>query len=250
MTAAARFAPSSIDSAKIEQIEVDAGKSAIRVNIRNTGELPITAFSILFYQVKSSGERVPCGGRGADMIDWSDPMPRSNVYIHMRRNWIEPHASQWFEGYPRYRGETVPLDNIRAELSFIMFDDGGGEGDPARINFILLTRQQARDERVKWMARFAALHHTSALKSSSQQLYQDLVDAAHEAEINPERASQQGSAKPVRNELQGLALDITQWASRGDDLTKNEVLDWRVTDLEQRTVRLIQGAGKMDASPL
>jgi hypothetical protein len=247
--ATAQFGPANVVSAKIEEIKVDSAKSAIRVNIKNTGDHPITAFSVGFYKIGTDGQRTSCGGRGVDMIDWSDPMPHLNIYAHMRRNWIQPNGSLWFDGYPRCQGEKVPFEMISAELEYVLFDDGTGEGDPKQMNFVFLTRQQARDERLKWLARFVALRNSAALKSSSQQLYQDLVDGAHESEIIPERASQQGMAKPVREELQSLALQITEWASRNDDLKKNEVLDWRITDLEQRTSRLLRGAGKIEASP-
>jgi hypothetical protein len=79
-------------------------------------------------------------------------------------------------------------------------------------------------------------------------LYQDLVGATRSAEINPDDASRQGMAKPARDEMQGLALDITQWVSH-QRLQKNESLDWRPTDLEQRKERLVQGSGKIDVNP-
>ena len=56
-------------------------------------------------------------------------------------------------------------------------------------------------------------------------------------------------AKPVRDELQRLALDITQWAANKRPLQRNELLEWRITDLEQRTARLVRGSGKIDVSP-
>jgi hypothetical protein len=240
-------------SAKIEGIERDAGKSAVRVNIRNTGERPITAFMVAFYVVKPDGERAGCGGRGPDMIDWSDPMPRTNLIFHMKRNWIQPQGSLWFDGYPRCHvgtaGETVPLESVAAELSYVVFDDGTGEGDGQRIDIVLLRRQQARDERVKWVARFSALRSAPALKTAAEQLYQDLVDATHDAEIRPDQAAREGMAKQVRAELQTLALQIVEWtgaAPGNSDLKKNEVLDWRITDLEQRTTRLVKGAGNRE----
>jgi hypothetical protein len=56
-------------------------------------------------------------------------------------------------------------------------------------------------------------------------------------------------AKPVRDELQRLALDITQWAANKQPLQKTNLLEWRVTDLEQRAARLVRGSGKIDVSP-
>jgi hypothetical protein len=86
------------------------------------------------------------------------------------------------------------------------------------------------------------------LRTSAQSLYQDLVDAARSAEINPDDASRQGMAKPVREELQGLALDITQWAAHNEPLRKSEFLEWRITDVEQRTARLVRGSGQTDVN--
>jgi hypothetical protein len=247
--ATAQLGPSSVLSARIENIAAVPDKASIQVNIRNTGERPITAFSIDFYQLNPNGERTPCGGRGADMIDWSDPMPGRSIYVHMRRNWIPPNGTISLDGYPRCPGGPTQLESIQVELDLIMFDDGTGEGDSRQMKFTLRTRQQARNERIKWIGRFTGLRNTSDLRSSAQSLYQDLVDAAHSAEIIPDDASRQGMAKPVRDELQRLALDITQWAAHNEPLQKNELLEWRITDLEQRTARLIHGAGNTDVNP-
>jgi hypothetical protein len=84
---------------------------------------------------------------------------------------------------------------------------------------------------------------------SAQALYQDLVEATRSAEINSDDASRHGVAKATRDELQRLALDITQWASHSGQLQKNELLDWRITDLDQRTARLVRGSGKIDVNP-
>lgn len=59
----------------------------------------------------------------------------------------------------------------------------------------------------------------------------------------------EGMAKPVRDELQRLALQFTQWAARGEPLQNNASLDWRITDLEQRTARLVRGAGSAEEEP-
>ena len=66
------------------------------------------------------------------------------------------------------------------------------------MNTDFRVRRQTRVERVKWLPRFTALRDITSLKSSALQLHQDLVDAAHEADINPDRTSQEGMAKPVR----------------------------------------------------
>ena len=124
-------------------------KASIHVNIRNAGERPITAFAIAFYLPNPTGERIPCGGRGVDMIDWSDPMPGRSIYVHLRRNWIPPNGSLLFDGYPKCPGVSAPLESIQVELNFIMFDDGTGEGDSRRMESILRARQEARNESAK-----------------------------------------------------------------------------------------------------
>jgi len=247
--AAAQFGPSKVVSARLENITVVPDKASIHVNIRNSGDRPITAFSIDFYVLDAKGERIPCGGRGVDMIDWSDPMPGRNLYIHMRRNWTPPNGTFLIDGYPRCPGVEAPLDSIQVELNNVMFDDGTGEGDSHRMEFTLLARQQARNERLKWIGRFTALRDAPDLKSAAQSLYQDLVNAAHSEEINPDDAARQGMARPVREELQRLALEITQWAAHNTTLQKNEFLAWRITDIEQRTARLVRGGGA-GSSPL
>jgi hypothetical protein len=245
----AQFGPPSVLSARLENIALVPDQASIHVNIRNIGERPITAFSIDFYQLKPNGEHIPCGGRGADMIDWSDAMPGRGIYVHMRRNWIPPNGVILFDGYPRCPGGPTPLESIQVELSLIMFDDGTGEGDSHQMEVTLRTRQEARNERMKWIGRFTSLRTASDLRSSAQILYQDLVDATRSAEINPEDASRQGMAKPARDEMQRLALDITQWVAHNERLQKSEFLDWRITDLEQRTARLTRGSGKTDVNP-
>jgi hypothetical protein len=196
--ATAQLGPSNVLSARLENIATVPDKASIHVNVRNTGARPITAFSIRFSQLKPEGDRIPCGGRGADMIDWSDPMPGRSIYIHMRRNWIPPNGAITFDGYPQCPGGPTPLETVQVELNLIMFDDGTGEGDSRQIESTLRSRQQARNERVKWIGRFTPLRNTPDLKSSARSLYQDLVDAARTAEINPDDASRQGIAKPVR----------------------------------------------------
>jgi hypothetical protein len=145
---------------------------------------------------------------------------------------------------------SAPLESIQVELNFIMFDDGTGEGDSRRMESILRARQEARNESAKWVGRFSSLRTAPDLRSSARALYQDLVEATRSAEIIPDDASRHGVAKATRDELQRLALDITQWAAHSEQLQKNELLDWRITDLEQRTARLVRGSGKIDVNPL
>jgi hypothetical protein len=49
--AAAQLGPSNVLSARLENIATVPEKASIHVNMRNTGERPITAFSIGFYQL-------------------------------------------------------------------------------------------------------------------------------------------------------------------------------------------------------
>jgi hypothetical protein len=241
--AAQMIAPSNVMTARIDRAEGAADKGSIHVSIKNTGERPVTAFSVGFSHLNAAGEHVPCGGRGVDMIDWSDSMPGRSLYVHMRRNWIPPGGTATLDGYPRCPDGAVQLAGIQAELRFVVFDDGSGDGDTSQIERVLQLRKQAREERLKWMPRFAALRKAADVKTDARSLYQELVEATRTADIDPDQAAAQGTSGPVRDELQQLALEITQWVGHGEPLAKNELLMWRLTDLEQRTARLANGAG-------
>ena len=240
--------PSSVFSARIDHADAVVEKASVHVTIKNTGELPITAFSLSFSHLNAAGERVPCGGRGVDMIDWSDPMPRRNIYVHMRRKWIPPGGTATLDGYPRCPDGAAPLEQIQAELRTVIFDNGTGEGDAAQIEEILRLRQEVLSERLKWLPRFTALRTTADLKSAALSLYQDLVEATRAVDIDPDRAAAQALSGGVRDELQQLALELTQWARSGEPLVKNELLQWRITDLEDRTARLAKGSGMTGAA--
>src|SRR3981081_1694383 len=84
------------------------------------------------------------------------------------------------------RTERHRWKGFKLNLSLIMFDDGTGEGDSHGMELTLRMRQQARNERVKWVNRFVALRNTAELRVAAQSLYQDIVDAARSAEINPD----------------------------------------------------------------
>lgn len=237
------IAPSSIFSARVEHVDAIIEKASVHVIIKNVGQLPITAFSLGFSRLNAAGQRVPCGGRGVDMADWSDPMPRRNIYIHMRRKWIAAGGTATLDGYPRCPDGAASLDQVQVELRMIMFDNGTGEGDAARMEDVLRLRQEILSERLKWLPRFTALRTTADLRSATLRLYQDLVDATRAADIDPDRAAAEAPSSGVRDELQGLALELTQWARNGEPLAKNELLQWRITDLEDRTARLARGSG-------
>jgi hypothetical protein len=172
------------------------------------------------------------------MIDASDPMPNRNIYVHGRRYWVAPNAT--FDLYPRCGGKVVPLEKIGAELSFIAFEDGTGEGDAHQLDFAMSGRKEARNERVKWIAPFTALRDAGFEDRGAEPVSRSGGCRAF-AQINPEDARKQGMAKPVREELQELALATTQLATRNEALRKNDFLEWRITDLGQRTTRLIHG---------
>src|SRR5260370_600998 len=146
----AQLRPSNVTAARVENIAAIPDRSGIRLDLRNTGQRAITAFFVEFSQQGANGESIPCGGRGADMIDWSDPMPGRNIYVHMRRNRIPPSGQASIDGYPQCPNPAASLAQMNVQLSLIMFDDGTGEEDRARIESTLLLRQQARNERLKW----------------------------------------------------------------------------------------------------
>lgn len=105
---------SNVFSARIESATAVPDKASIHVNLRNIGQHPVTAFSIAFSHLNGSGERVPCGGRGVDMIDWSDPMPGRSLYIHMRRNWVPSNGTASFDGYPKCPDGPTALEGIES----------------------------------------------------------------------------------------------------------------------------------------
>jgi hypothetical protein len=232
-----------VRSARVESTAVESENARINVTLKNEGVRPLTAFFLRFYKLDANGGRIPCGGRGLDMIDWSDSMPGKSLYVHMRRRWVPANGSALLDGYPHCVDGLGDLSGVQTEISSIVFEDGTSEGEPTTIDSVLNTRRQLREERKKWIGRFTTLRSAADLKLSAQSLYQDLVDAIRAAEIIPEEASRQGMAKSVREEMKDLALDIFQWASHNPVLQKNEMLAWRVTDLEQRTERVARGAG-------
>jgi hypothetical protein len=238
--------PSNVYSARINRAEAVVEKASIHVTIKNASERPITAFSVAFSQLNAAGERVPCGGRGVDMIDWSDPMPGRNLYVHMRRNWIPGGGTAMLDGYPRCPDGLTSLEHIQVELRLVMFEDGSAEGDPAQIEATLRLRRQARVERLKWLPgwwHFVLLPTLQPLPEASTRSWWRPRGLPI---FDPDRAATRGVAGPVRDELQQLALDVPQWASHGEPLEKDEMLQWRITDLEQRTQRLTKGCGAVE----
>lgn len=181
------------------------------------------------------------------MIDWSDPMPGTNMVFGMRRNWIQPGQAIRSERYFMQCSELASSPgSARLEITMIIFDDGTGEGNTNQINFFLRGRRQRRDEMLKWTPRFTALRSAGNLHSAAKQLYRDLTTAKHESEADPGLARANGLARVTLERLQNLALEVTEHAQSSPVLDQREA--WQITDLEQRTERIVRGAGPSDTS--
>jgi len=101
-------------------------------------------------------------------------------------------------------------------------------------------------ERLKWLPAFSALRQASDLATDSLKLYQAIVQANYTADLDPRQGTEEGAAKMVRTELQNLALTIHEWAAHTEGpakLEQDQVMNWRLTDLQQQTARLVKGAG-------
>src|SRR5258708_39549255 len=97
----AQVRPPNVTAARLENIAAVPDRSGIRLDVRNTGQRAITASFVEFSQQGANGESIPCGGRGGDMIDWSDPMPGRKIYVHMGPNWIPPGGKASIDGLPQ-----------------------------------------------------------------------------------------------------------------------------------------------------
>jgi hypothetical protein len=178
------------------------------------------------------------------MIDWSDPMPGTNFFVKGHRNWIEPNQAIHSERYLMScldRGGSPQTAQV--QLSSIMFDDGSGEGDSNQLKNFLRNRQQLRDERLKWITRFSQLRNGDDLHTAAAQLYEDLTKAKHEAEADPDTAPANRIMLFCLEELQNIALELTQYGKVHKKLDEGSRQAWMLTDLEQRTARLVRGAG-------
>jgi hypothetical protein len=237
-------------SAAVDNLVVDAEHRAVHFDIRNLGTHPISAFSARLTQLQADGTEIQCNAGGQDMIDWSDPAPGSNVIIYgMRRQWIPMggalHSARYFIGC---QDASVPTA-WRVILTLILFEDGSGEGDRRQRSSFLKMRQQERDVRVKWIGRFSALREADDFHLAASQLYEDLENAKHTIEVSAATAEANRPLASSLDKLRNIALRLADF-SRGHK-KPNSVEDWLITDLEQRTQRLIRGAGDrdVDAAP-
>jgi hypothetical protein len=232
-------------SAQVTNLDLVPERNRIDVTMTNTGQRAITAFYLQAFAMRD-GVKTPCGGRGQDMIDGSDPMPGTQILVHVARHWIAPGQDRKMDIYPGNNCRQLPLGEVRFEVADILFDDGTGEGSGPMMDLALRVRKMRAAERLKWLPAFSALHQASDLTNESLKLYQAIVLANYTADLDPGLAAEEASAKTVRTELENMALAIHEWAAHSPSpakLEQNQMLNWRLIDLEQRTARLAKGAG-------
>jgi hypothetical protein len=232
-------------SATVDNLTVDAQHRAVHFDIRNLGTHPITAFSARLTQLQADGTEIQCNAGGQDMIDWSDPAPGSNLIVYgMRRQWIPSggalHAARYFINCQ----DTGVPTAWRVTLTLIMFEDGSGEGDRRQLSFFLKMRQQERDVRIKWIARFSALRAADDFHLAASQLYEDLENAKHAIEASAATVDANRPLASSLDKLRGVALRLADFSR--SHKKPDPVADWLITDLEQRTQRLIRGSGDHD----
>ncbi|MBV9082438.1 MAG: hypothetical protein JOZ62_07185, partial [Acidobacteriaceae bacterium] len=199
-----------VTSAMIEKVQVIPDRKAIRIDVRNLSAKKVTAFQFTVLETGPGNEAVPCTGRGQDMLDWSDPMPGTGMYVHMHRSWIEPNGTVPAEAYLMTRCLDL-LDspqNARVDLRAISFDDGTGEGDPGMLEFLYRGRKPVLDERIKWLPRFIALRTAANLREAAKQLYQDLTDAKYRAESDMRAVQSNGMAVASLQQMQDTVKQI------------------------------------------
>lgn len=232
-------------SAQVTNLDVVPEHNRIDATMTNTGQRAISAFYVQAFAMRD-GEKIPCGGHGQDMIDGSDPMPGTQSLAHVARHWVMPGENRKMEIFPGKNCSQLPLGEVKVEVRGILFDDGTEEGSDRMMEMAMRVRKMRATERLKWIPAFSALHQASDLTTESLKLYQAIVQANFTADLDPGRAADEGIAKTVRTELQNLALAIHEWAARRQGPAKLEqdpMMNWRLIDLEQRTTRLVKGAG-------
>lgn len=179
------------------------------------------------------------------MLDWSDPMPATGMFVNMRRSWIEPNGTLRTEGYLVQRCLDL-LDapqNAAIELRAISFEDGTGEGDPRLLKFFYRTRKAILDERLQWVPRFVALRSAANLGDAARQLYQDLTDAKYHAESDLGVVQANGMRVASLQKMQEAAKRIAGYGERHLALEPGSIAEWLISDLEQRTQRMVRGIG-------
>jgi hypothetical protein len=236
-----------VQSAAVDNIVVDPQHRAVQFNIRNLGTHPITAFSARLTQLQPDGAEIQCNAGGQDMIDWSDPPPGSNLIVYgMRRQWIPPGGALPAARYFINCQDTGVPTAWRVTLTLILFEDGSGEGDRLQRSSFLKMRQQERDVRVKWIGRFTALRTADDFHHAASQLYEDLENSKHAVEVSAATAEANRPLASLLDKLRGLALRLADFSRNRKKPDANSPEDWLITDLEQRTQRLIRGAGDRD----
>ena len=239
--------PPPVTSALVENVQLDPERKAVRFDIRNLGTKSITGVEAFLTEIGPAGNVILCNGGGQDMLDWSDPMPGTEFYVNMRRSWIQPNSTLQSVRYLSHCKELLDSpQNARIELRIITFDDGTSEGDPNLINFFYRYRKITLEERLKWLPRFVALRTTADLAGDAKRLYQDLTDAKYRVESDTAAADSNALTRSSLEKLQGVAREIVVYSETHRTLEPESIAAWRITDLEQRTARMIRGIGSPD----
>lgn len=213
-------------NAAIDNVTVDPQHQTVHFDIRNLGTQTITAFFARLTQLQSDGSEVQCNAGGQDMIDWP-----------MRRQWIAPGGTLHTARYFGTCKDTGAASDWRLKLTAIVFEDGSGEGEQGRREIFVGMRRQVRDVRVKWIGRFTALRTADDLHAAASQLYQDLESAKHALEMTTDAVEANRLAVSELDKLRELALQLAGIAQ-----TPNPRADRIISDLEERTERLVHGS--------
>ena len=225
--------------------------NVVYFDLVNLGTKTITASFLRIYCTAADGTEHFVGRSGQDMIDYPDPMPESGADKDQVRPFgrVEPLLRKR-TGRNIFGCADAPVVNARVDLEALVFDDGSSEGKPPQQqNLLLEARKIRRRELAKWVDRFTELRHTVDLSTAARGLYQDLVAANHESDQDPDVAArnQAKTAGGVRDELQDLALQITQYAKTHKTIDDLPDVLWRITELEKRNERLKLGAGSAES---
>lgn len=233
-------------AATLENQSFDGERNEVSFELVNNGTKPITMFDLWIVGTAADGTEHLCGGMGQDMIDWSGPPPGAKVPAAWTERWIERRERRRItRSADSCLSHMDTVIGARAKLDLVLFDDGTGEGDPGHMAFSLSYRRYKRDEMTKWTSRFAALIDSREFGTLASQLYRDLVQEGHEAELNPDTADTNGErvAQAVRDELKRMALEIREYSKTGKSLSESAYLTWRIEDLQKRAARLVRGSG-------
>ena len=235
---------STVYTASLENQKFDKGRNEVSFDLVNNGSKPVTMFFFSILGTGPDGAEHACGGMGQDMITWTGYPPAVNVPPSWTEGWIQPNE---------HRHMTRPADGCltnvttltaaRAKLDAIMFDDGTGEGDPNQIAFTLSHRRDERDEMKKWTPQFLSLLKDPDFGTATAHLYQELVEADHDAAVDPDIADTNRAriSKEVRDRLKRLLLEIREYSKTGKKPSDSTYLTWHIQDVNTKTERLIRG---------